>query len=156
MIGHVFSFEAYAENFSLLNKNVQTYNLAKRISTFNIAVTDGKKKSVILNFHPSNLGMHSVVFDYNLGKNGKRHEVQTTSLEKIFYENRIRVCHILKLDCEGAEFEILFSAPKKILEKIKNIVMEYSDDDQIGKLKKFLENSGFKITYYQTHLPACR
>lgn len=147
---HVYAFEPSIENFALLNKNIEANNLSKRISSFNIAVTDGKKKSVTLNFHPSNFGMHSVVFDYSLGEKGEKYEVRTISLEKIFYENKIKICQILKLDCEGAEYEILFSSPKKILEKIKNIVMEYSDDDQINKLKKFLENVGFKITYYQT------
>lgn len=147
---HVYSFEPSPENFALLNKNIETNNLAKRITSFNIAVTDGKKKTVTLNFHPSNFGMHSVIFDYDLGEKGERHEVKAISLEKIFYENKIKMCQILKLDCEGAEYEILFSTPKKILVKIKNIVMEYSDDDQIDKLKKFLKNAGFQTMCYQT------
>jgi FkbM family methyltransferase len=117
---HIFAFEPSFENFALLNKNIKTNNLEKRISSFNIAVTDGKKKSITLNLHPSNLGMHSVVFDYNLGEKGKRHGVPTTSLDRIFSENKIKKCHLLKLDCEGAEYSILFAAPKKLLEKIKN------------------------------------
>lgn len=147
---HVYAFEPAPQNFALLNENIKINNLTKRITSFNIAVTDGKKKSITLNLHPSNLGMHSVIFDYNLGEKGVRYKVPTTSLSKIFYENRIERCHILKLDCEGAEYEILLSASKKILGKIRNIVMEYNDDEQIDKLKKFLEDAGFKTKFYQT------
>jgi len=147
---HIFAFEPSFENFALLNKNIKTNNLEKRISSFNIAVTDGKKKSITLNLHPSNLGMHSVVFDYNLGEKGKRHGVPTTSLDRIFSENKIKKCHLLKLDCEGAEYSILFAAPKKLLEKISNIVMEYDDRGNINELKKFLGCAGFKTICYQT------
>lgn len=147
---HVYAFEPSSENFKLLNKNIKANNLTKRVSSFNTAVTDGKKKYIMLNLHPSNLGMHSIVFDYNLGEKGTRYKVPTTSLAKIFYENRIKKCHILKLDCEGAEYGILFATPKNILEKINNIVMEYDDSGDIDKLKKFLEDAGFKTMFYQT------
>lgn len=147
---HIFAFEPSIENFALLNKNIKTNNLTKRISSFNSAVTGGKKKTITLNLHPSNLGMHSVVFDYTLGEKGQRQEVLTTSLDRIFSENKIKTCHLLKLDCEGAEYDILFAAPKNTLEKINNIVMEYNDHEDIEKLKKFLEDAGFKTVCYQT------
>ncbi len=147
---HVFAFEPSPKNFELLNKNIKANNLTRRISSFNIAVTDGKKKVVMLNEHPSNLGMHSVVFDYNLREKGQRYEVPTTSLARILSEYKIKTCHLLKLDCEGAEYSILFATPKNTLEKINNIVMEYNDYDQIGKLKEFLEEAGFETIFYQT------
>lgn len=146
----VYAFEPAPENFALLNENIKINNLTKRIFSFNIAVTDGKKKSITLNLHPSNLGMHSVVFDYNLGEKGQRHEVKTISLEKIFYENKIKICHLLKLDCEGAQYSILASAPRTTLKNINNIVMEYDDHDDIDKLKGLLEDVGFKTKFYQT------
>jgi FkbM family methyltransferase len=147
---HIYAFEPSSENFALLNKNIKANNLEKRIKTFNIAVTDGKKKTITLNIHPSNLGMHSVVFDYNPGEKGQQHEVLTTSLDGIFSENKIKTCHLLKLDCEGAEYSILFAASKNTLEKINNIVMEYNDYEEIERLKKILADAGFKIMHYQT------
>lgn len=149
-LSHIFSFEPSTENFTLLNKNIQANNLTKRISTFNKAVTGGEKKFVTLNVHPSNLGMHSVVFDYGLGKKGQRHEVPATSLDRIFSENKIKTCDVLKLDCEGAEYNILFAVSKNTLEKINNIVMEYDDYEKIEKLKEFLEDAEFKTLFYQT------
>jgi FkbM family methyltransferase len=146
----IFSFEPSNDNFALLKKNIVDNNLTKRIKAFKSAVTDGKSKTVTLNLHPSNSGMHSTVFDYDLGKKGKKNKVPATSLEKIFTQNKITSCDILKLDCEGAEYNILFSTPKDILKKIKNIVMEYDDKGEINKLKKLLENTGFKIMFYDT------
>ena len=147
---HIFAFEPSIENFALLNKNIEVNNLEKRIKTFNLAVTDGIKKTIMLNEHPSNLGMHSVVFDYNLGAKEQRYEVPTISLDRIFSENKIKKCDLLKLDCEGAEYSILFAASKNTLEKINNIVMEYDDRGDIDKLKIFLRCAGFKTMYYQT------
>lgn len=146
---HIFAFDPSIENFALLNKNIKINNLEKRIKTFNLAVTDGKKKTIMLNEHPSNLGMHSVIFDYNLGGKGQQYDVPTTSLDRIFSENKIKTCHLLKIDCEGAEYNILFNTPKKILGKINNIVLEYHDGNNVNKLKKLLVDNGFRTAYYQ-------
>ncbi|HUS57466.1 MAG TPA: FkbM family methyltransferase, partial [Planctomycetota bacterium] len=34
-------------------------------------------------------------------------------------------CDLLKLDCEGAEYDALLGAPRALLERIGRIVMEY-------------------------------
>ena len=53
----------------------------------------------------------------------------------------------MKIDCEGAEYEILFSLSKKELEKIKKISMEFHNyGEYTGEdLAKFLHKNGFKI-----------
>ena len=79
--------------------------------------------------------------------------VPSTTLNDIFLDNKIEHCDFLKIDCEGAEYEILFSAPKELFSKIEKIVMEchtpqffgienpaYSYDSMIALLK----NLGYK------------
>jgi hypothetical protein len=54
-------------------------------------------------------------------------EVPSTSLDAIFAEREIEQCDLLKMDCEGAEYEILFAASDDTLRRIRRIVLEYHD-----------------------------
>ena len=62
----------------------------------------------------------------------------------------------LKLDCEGAEFEILFNASKETIQKIEKIVMELhtSGERTKDKMLKFLQDNGFNtsIDHYGENL----
>ena len=72
--------------------------------------------------------------------------IKCTTLLAILRSNKIKSLDLLKLDCEGAEFEILMSSTKTTLDKVKEIRMEYHDIDKqknIAKLKKFLKAKGF-------------
>lgn len=56
--------------------------------------------------------------------NRKFVEAETITLEQIFKDNKITHCRLLKIDCEGFEYEIFEHTPKEILEKIDYIVGE--------------------------------
>jgi FkbM family methyltransferase len=73
-------------------------------------------------------------------------EVPSVTLEKIVIDNRIDVIDLLKIDCEGAEYGILYGAPAAILGKIREIRMEYhSGDQEVDKLTAYLQTHGFRI-----------
>ena len=69
--------------------------------------------------------------------------------QKIFEENKISSCKLLKLDCEGAEYDIIDSLPAEYLDKIQNMAIEYHFADTKPELIKNLitkiKNAGFKI-----------
>ena len=74
-------------------------------------------------------------------------EIESTSIQTIIDENNLKECNI-KLDCEGAEYEILYSLSKRELKKIKFLVLEYHDFDNKPKrnpeaLTKLLRRMGF-------------
>ena len=67
------------------------------------------------------------------------------SLSQLFTKIKTSRIDILKLDCEGAEYQILFKDRNR-LRKIKKIVMEYHNSD-LGtgeKLEMWLGQSGFE------------
>ena len=82
-------------------------------------------------------------------KNLKSISVESTSLQKIFDENKISSCTLLKLDCEGADYEIIDSLPPECFDKIQNMAIEYHLADTKPELVKNLiakiKNAGFKI-----------
>jgi FkbM family methyltransferase len=136
--GKVFAYEPFEENFEMLNKNI-TLNNMKNISAFKLGISNkkGKRKLVISR---DNSGGHSFY-----EKNGEKVEIKTITLKQVFEQNKIKKCDFLKIDCEGAEYEILLNTPFKYLKKIKSISAEYHDTGDINKLKEYLEKAGFNV-----------
>jgi hypothetical protein len=63
-------------------------------------------------------------------------------------ENGITRCDLLKMDCEGAEYEILYNCPPDYLRRIDQIAMEVhrgdKEDQNIDALEKFFRQQGFR------------
>ena len=92
--------------------------------------------------------------------------VPSITLEQAFEATGIALCNLLKIDCEGAEFEILFNTPTTVLERIERIIMEYHDnvsEYSHDDLVTFLDQHGFAVKTYSNdvhdylgYLYACR
>ncbi|MDO8752056.1 MAG: FkbM family methyltransferase, partial [Candidatus Wolfebacteria bacterium] len=75
--------------------------------------------------------------------------VETVSLDEIVQKNNIERIDFLKMDCEGAEYGILFNSSPKTIGMIQKISMEYHDMDNernVNRLKTFLEQNEFTVT----------
>lgn len=83
-------------------------------------------------------------------------EVATITLETLLQEQHLTSADFLKLDCEGAEYEILLHTPQKILQSFRLVSMEYHDDpagkstpeelvDLLGKAGFTLNRKGTKV-----------
>jgi len=76
-------------------------------------------------------------------------EVELISLAELFRRFNIACCNLLKLDCEGAEYDILLNAPEELLQRIRQIALEYHVGFQPGRSPEQLENrlasSGFNL-----------
>lgn len=120
----VYSFEPEKENFFLLKENIRLNRYNSRIKPFRMAV-DKTSGTADLNV-AGNRVSHSLFSGWseNFGITGTQ-KVRTISLEDIFKTNKIKHCDFLKMDCEGAEFGIFLSTPKRIFGKINRIVLEY-------------------------------
>jgi FkbM family methyltransferase len=136
----VFSYEPSKESFTFLVTNIEL-NKARNIKAFNLAVskTQGEIKYYI---DEKNTTLHSTVIameSYQI--------INSTTLEHILTDNNILSCDLLKLDCEGAEYEILFNTPGEILNRIQNISMEYHrvPDYTVNDLTRYLKDMGFDV-----------
>jgi len=139
----VYAYEPFKTHFNRLLENIKINNL-HNVKAFNLAVCGSKGKR---DLYISNIssGMHSLFFEGS----GKKVSVECTTLKEIFDFNKIKKCDFLKIDCEGAEYEILYNTPKEIFRKIDKIALEWDrlDDKKmnVDYLKNFLEKKGFKI-----------
>jgi hypothetical protein len=73
--------------------------------------------------------------------------VPITTLEQLVRGAQLLSIDVLKLDCEGAEFDVLLSVDETILDRIAAIVGEYHpvDGHQPDELKLRLEHGGFEV-----------
>src|ERR687885_1201189 len=113
--GKVIAIEAHPGNYEMLNRNIKLNGLTNVI-TLNYAAYS--KESKIKLFLPDeDLGYtmhHSVMFNYLSSKyllqgkdNEKFIEVNANTLDNLLQKNGISQVNWLKIDVEGAEFEVL-------------------------------------------------
>lgn len=78
--------------------------------------------------------------------------VSAITLADVLAEQNLDRVDLLKLDCEGAEYEILMKTPLEVLTRVQRIVMEYhnvdSDHTHI-QLIRFLESAGYSVSWEQ-------
>jgi FkbM family methyltransferase len=147
----VYSFEPFASNFAWLRKNVEDSGLTNvRVFQQAVAGSPGQKPFFI---DPENCMFHSLVCDQSFDGQKRTHEMVTcTTLDEIFKENRIKCCHLLKLDCEGAEFEILASSSPESLNRVRKVVGECHANYTAESLCRLLESHAFRVDYCQSSI----
>jgi FkbM family methyltransferase len=80
------------------------------------------------------------------------HEVQAITINELFEQHSVVLCDLLKLDVEGAEYEILYSATKETLSRVQRIHAEYHDvnpqdpSTRIDRFMSYVRSHGFDVT----------
>jgi FkbM family methyltransferase len=112
------------------------------------AVTDGSSDTVELFTQQENSesSIASIYREFD-ERNSTSLSVPAITLKKIIDENNLLEVNLLKLDCEGAEYEILYSTNREVLKKIKRMLIEVHplDDEKRNEkyLSSFLSENGF-------------
>jgi len=138
--------EPSPRNWLLLVKNIQDNHCEDRVIMVNKAVTDGR--AVMLDIEAPDRGgkPESPPTDRVASK---KKPVDCISLAALLEEFKIPEMHLLKIDCEGGEYEILLSISPEVLAGIRNIVFEYHEIDGFSeKLKAVRERlvaEGFAV-----------
>ncbi len=142
----IIAVEPNKENFSRLRKNISDCKITN-INCHNCAI--GDKSGISKLYHGQNPN-HSIVDNYLLTKeHADFEEVDVKTLEELVSELDLEVIDFLKMDCEGAEYSILYNTPDSVFDKITTISMEFHDlkDNRFtieGVMEKLLRN-GFEI-----------
>jgi FkbM family methyltransferase len=136
----VYAYEPFPESFELLCANAARNRLdAIRPSRLAVGGERGQRRLFVGLGHGRNtlLGaaeQSSVV-------------VECITLADVFERERIDRCDLLKLDCEGAEYEILLGAPGGLLRRVDRIAMEYHQVPAhlSEELVDLLRGAGFQV-----------
>lgn len=86
-------------------------------------------------------------------------EVEATTLADLYHRYAITRCDLLKLDCEGAEYEILYRCPDRLFAATDGIVLEVhhgiAGSGTVPELVAFLRGRGYRITNRKDEIVTC-
>lgn len=120
--GRVFAFEPLPRLAQLMRSTIEINRLNNiTLEEAALAEFDGESDFFISKTHN---GMHNMIRAY---EGDERTKVKTVSLQKFCEMHKINKIDFLKLDCEGAEFQIVLSLPPDFLARIDKISLEYHD-----------------------------
>jgi FkbM family methyltransferase len=140
----VIVFEPSPQNFACLKENIVRNGFADRCTALEKAVSkDSEPKTLFISsstVNPSLITKNKVVGES---------QVACTTLEQIFADFNIKTCDLLKIDCEGSEYDILMNTPKAIFERIPHIRLEWHTvpNVSIDDLAKFLTGMGYAVEW---------
>jgi len=148
--GHVYSYEPMNENFEILKYNIRQNGMQRVITPSKLAVAlhEGPMGLFI---SPDNTGGHGIIRNA-IFSSVQIENIQATTLRRIFKDNDIEVCDFLKMDCEGAEWDILFSS-EDILPRIERMALEVHSFDhrKPQDLIDLLNRNSFKPYFSKVH-----
>jgi FkbM family methyltransferase len=152
--GKVIAIEAHPGNFEMLNRNVRLNGLTN-VMSINYAVYS--KETKIKLYLPGGESGYAVFNTVALTRTEEKFvEVNANTLDSILQQNGIRPEEVnwIKIDVEGAEFEVLKGA-HSILSKSKDIVLliEVHGDPNVyrPKVEKLLDLYSFKIEFEKSY-----
>lgn len=145
----VYAFEPFPQSYILLEENIQLNN-CKNIKSYQAAVSS-KQGTLTLDLSSD----EPLQFQgLNNGDNSKTKGISVSSrtLDEILKSEGLEKVDLVKLDCEGAEYEILLNASDSVLARIDRFVMEYHDnvsEHNHFELAKYLEAHNFMVESFQ-------
>jgi FkbM family methyltransferase len=142
----VYAFEPFPESFALLQENLALKGV-RNARALQCAVTGGRTAGASLYTGAAEAVRHSTAMVNGGGAAGTIATASTT-LDEIFEDHRLTRCDFLKIDCEGAEFDILFQASARTLGAVRYIALEYHDGVTAYShrdLVRFLHDRGFRV-----------
>jgi FkbM family methyltransferase len=140
------AFEPFRESFDLLQVNLRL-NAISNVQAFPLAV--GARSG------PMQLQTATgVAVQHSTASAGVVDPAASLPVEGVTLEGALRKagfahCDLLKVDCEGGEYDIFFHTPEETLRKIERIAMEYHDGctpHSHTELADFLRGHGFAVS----------
>ncbi len=147
----VYAYEPIPSNYALFQQNIALNPaLGDRIHLFNKAVTGTPQEAVelFMETDTANSVIASVFSDFDR-QNQFTLRVPAISLGQILGESQIEHVDLLKIDCEGSEYPIIYETPLSCWGKISVMTIEVHDLDKeqrnVGYLARYLESLGYEV-----------
>ncbi|MEK6479223.1 FkbM family methyltransferase [Catalinimonas sp. 4WD22] len=143
----VLAFEPIPYNFGVLEQ------YQKRFKDFDFHIfpkaVGGKNEKITLNASKLD-GYTTMASVFESSKKGHQIEVEALSLDTVFDQHQLKQIDLLKLDCEGAEYDIIYNASEETLNNISMMSIEthqgVQKDENLQSLQVFLKKKGFQLS----------
>jgi FkbM family methyltransferase len=140
------AFEPFRESFDLLQENLRL-NGIRNAQAFPFAV--GARSGPMQLQTATGVAVRHSTASAGVVDPAASLPVEGVTLEEALQKAGFARCSLLKVDCEGGEYDIFFHTPEATLLKIERIAMEYHDGctpHSHTELADFLRGQGFSIT----------
>jgi len=149
--GTVYAYEPIPSNYELFKKNISLNPLLQnKIHLFNNAVTGTPQEYVelFMETNDNNSVIASVYADFDT-QNKHSIKVPAISLYQIIKTNNLQYVDLIKIDCEGSEYPIIYETPGEVWDKINRLTVEVHNLDEekrnVSFLTKFLKQKGYAV-----------
>jgi len=130
--GQVFSFEPMPDNFFRFSKNINL-NRLKNIKPFQVAISKNNDEIDLLVNKDS--AFHSIV-NSNNSSSIKKIKVRGITLSSFIENEKLNQINFLKVDIEGAEYDLIYNLEEFVFKIIHKIVFEVHPIDEKRNIKE--------------------
>lgn len=144
----IHAFEPASASYRYLCRNIARNGLTGRVLPHDTAVAGADGEVHLFSSRTSATRYSLYESQFLDTRDGAAQRVEAISLSTLFTRHGITTCDFLKLDCEGAEYEILFNAPETVIRRIVRVGMEYHEGVTAGtgaELERFWADHGFAM-----------
>jgi FkbM family methyltransferase len=134
----IIAFEPNAAAFGCMQRNIAESRMEQRILPRRLAVSGTAGRTVRF---PRDASVYNAIAPDDAA--GDFETVETVSLAAIVAQDAPQGIDLLKMDCEGAEYDILYASDAP-LERVREIRMEYHGG-RGAELAEYLRGRGFRI-----------
>ena len=144
----VYGIEPMKESYDLGLYNVKINHFEDKVQLMNAAlgIATGELELTVSSRDPNS---NSVEPTETVKKKGiifdSKRIVKSISIRDIIARYGLSKIDLLKMDCEGCEYDVFRNIEDETISRIRNIILEFHDGIQF--LAEFLEKMGYSVTY---------
>jgi FkbM family methyltransferase len=136
---HVIAIEPFFENYNALKRNIEINDLEAKITPIYSGCGSSTRNVKTTFVDTKGIGLDIKEFE------GGKNEIKIIGLDELvskYPHEKI----VLKLDCEGCEYDTIINSNEEILKKIDEIILEYHSGYK--KLKNKLTSAKFSVKIF--------
>jgi FkbM family methyltransferase len=139
------AFEPFEESFRLLQENLRRNGIVN-VKAFPFAV--GARSGPMLLQTTTGVAVKHSTASTDIAGAASTLKVEGITLENAFRKAGIARCDLLKVDCEGGEYDIFLHTTSETMRRIERISMEYHDGATLHsheELVDFFRQNGYTV-----------
>ena len=146
----IFSFEPHPYCFKVLS-DYKTKFEHLNWNIYRYAISDANGELTINTNSLTDFTTVASIFENNAKK--VAFTVQSKSMSSLLEEESIKHIDFIKIDCEGAEYDILYTSPKKVYDAITSLCIEThkgsKENQNINHLNAFIKKMGYTTLMHE-------
>jgi FkbM family methyltransferase len=146
--GKVIAIEAHPHNFEILNRNIKLNKLTNMITLNHAAYSKETKIKLYTRGQQAGHTIYNTIITDRAKKEDGFVDINANTLDNLLQQNGINEVNWIKIDVEGAEFEVLKGA-HNILSNSKDIALliEVHGKDNYKPVVEFLNSYNFNVEF---------